>query len=225
MLVCGGFFVAGALMWWAGYQFLGHRIGMFVEADDFARIRKRFRRWIWTFRVHLFGHVTCAMGFAAIAVIVGDPENENARAAIAAGSFVAATGLIVSALAAAYYYHFGAWGAVEMEGKPVAEVDDYVRSLRPGTEYITCLVRFGRVFFGLGQTVLGAGLLFTAGPPAWFAIPWIVLGVAAMALTMAFPDNLDLGIPLFHANALWMLATGVLLLIPEERGPIFYPFI
>jgi hypothetical protein len=34
-------------------------------------------------------------------------------------------------------------------------------------------------------------------------------GVAAMALTMAFPDNLSWYRPVFHVLALWLLATGV----------------
>lgn len=36
-------------------------------------------------------------------------------------------------------------------------------------------------------------------------------GLRAMALTMALPDHLRLYMPIFHANVLWLLATGIVL--------------
>ncbi|MGH8769759.1 MAG: hypothetical protein ACREV2_01060 [Burkholderiales bacterium] len=38
------------------------------------------------------------------------------------------------------------------------------------------------------------------------------LGVAAMAVTMVFPDNLEYYMPLFHLNALWLFALGLAVL-------------
>jgi hypothetical protein len=72
---------------------------------------------------------------------------------------VGSAGLIVSALAAAFYCHFGVWGSIEMHGKSADAVLSFVNSLQIITEYVTGLVRFGRVFTGLGLLVLALGLL------------------------------------------------------------------
>ena len=60
------------------------------------------------------------------------------------------TGLMLAAVAAAFYYHFGAWGSVDMDGQSAEAVERFITSLRATTEYVTCLVRFSRVFIGVG---------------------------------------------------------------------------
>ena len=62
---------------------------------------------------------------------------------------IAVAGLLVSALGGAFYYHHGAWGSIELAGKPPEAAQAFVDALRVDTEYVTCLVRFGRVFGGL----------------------------------------------------------------------------
>lgn len=86
------------------------------------------------------------------------------------------------------------------------------------TDYATCLVRFGRVFFGLGQVVLAAGLLAGALLPAWLGYTGALLGLAAMAVTMAVPDQLERYRPIFHLNAAWMLAVGITALTAGLRA-------
>jgi hypothetical protein len=93
-----------------------------------------------------------------------------------------------------------------------------VASLAVPTEYVTCLVRFGRVFSGLGLAVLGIALVqwpVLAGG-RWLGSAALGLGVAAMALTMALPDALDLYLPLFHLLCLWLAAVGAMAL---RRAP------
>src|SRR5947208_2636994 len=52
-----------------------------------------------------------------------------------------------------------------------------------------------------------------------WVLPWWVgggaagLGVAAMALTMLWPDNWALYTPVFHLQSLWLAATGAYLLL------------
>ena len=82
-------------------------------------------------------------------------------------------------------------------------------SLRVDTEYVTCLVRFGRVFTGLGVLVLSFGLLRWNILSAWLAWGGIVIGLAAMGVTMLLPDHMSLYMPIFHVQALWMGAVGV----------------
>ncbi len=73
-------------------------------------------------------------------------------------------------------------------------------------------MRFARVFFGLGLVVLAAGLLRWGILPTVIAGTAALLGVAGMALTMAFPDEMTWYVPLFHMNCLWLLTTGLTVL-------------
>ncbi len=150
------------------------------------------------------------MAFVALATLAsGTPSRILVWPAVA----VLGTGLMMGAVAAAFYYHFGAWGSVDMDGKPAEAIRAFIDSLRVSTEYVTCLVRFSRVFVGVGQVVLAIGLL-QAGPwPAWLVGWGGVLGVAGMALTMGLPDNLSLYRPVFHLNALWLATFGVVTLL------------
>jgi hypothetical protein len=120
--------------------------------------------------------------------------------------------MIVSALAAAFYYHHGAWGAIELDGKGTDEIEQFVANLKVDTEYVTCLVRFGRVFSGLGLVVLGIGLAKWRILPIWIGGAAVALGVAAMAITMGLPDRLALYQPVFHLKAIWLVATGIVII-------------
>jgi hypothetical protein len=74
-------------------------------------------------------------------------------------------------------------------------------------------VRFSRVFIGVGQVVLVIGLLRQGATwPLWLISFGGLLGIAGMALTMGLPDNLKLYRPVFHLNAMWLAAFGVVLL-------------
>jgi hypothetical protein len=111
------------------------------------------------------------MAFVALATAVGP----DAQVIVWPGTVVLAAGAVVASLAAAFYYHFGAWGAVGFGDAAGDAIDAHIAALRTPTEYVTCLVRFGRVFFGLGQLVLALGLTQAALLP-----PWLVAGAALL---------------------------------------------
>ncbi len=203
--VTGWLLIAAAAMLWVGWTFLPVRIGTFFRGDDFPRVRRRLHLWIWLFRVHLFGHVMAVMGLVALVILFAESPM---RILLWPGVAVSVGGLFVAVLAQAFYYHFGAWGALDMDGKTEDERKEFVAKLWVTTEYVTCLVRFGRVFFGLGQVVLAVGLLYGGLLPSWLGITAAILGVAAMALTMGLPDSLDLYRSIFHLNAAWLAAVG-----------------
>lgn len=208
--VTGWFFLAGALMLWAGRVLLPCRVGMFFRSDDFHAIGTRLQLWLWLYRIHLFGVVVSALALVALAAVLANQP--AVRILVWPGVAVAVAGLIVGGVGSAFYYHFGVWGALETKKAPDA-AKDLVESLCLPTHYITCLVRFGRVFCGLGLTVLAAGLLRGEVLPWWVGGGAAGLGVAAMALTMAWPDNWTLYTPVFHLQALWLAATGAYLLL------------
>ena len=193
-------FAAAAVFLWTGKVLLPAPIGTFFVVEDFARVFKRLHLWIWLYRIHLFGFLIAVMALVALATLF--PES-SMNVVLWPGVVVCAGGLFVGSLAQAFYYHFGAWGAIDMHGKSDADTKAFVQSLQVPTEYVTCLTRFGRVFFGLGQVVLGAGFYAGGLFPVHVSVGAIVLGVAAMAVTMLLGDRLNLYEPIFHLNVLW----------------------
>jgi hypothetical protein len=204
--ITASLFVAAALMFWLGWMLLPFKPGPFFRPKDFAAISDRFHSWIWLYRVHLFGHIAMLMAFVALGALYS-----KTAPPVLVWPAVAVLGVaaVVAALAQAFYYHFGAWGALHPRSD--AESEAHVRSLALFTEYMTCLTRFGRVFLGLGQVVLAIAL--STAFPIWLALATAILGIAAMAVTMAFPDNLEYYEPLFHLNALWLAVVGIVLFL------------
>lgn len=208
--VTGWLFLSGALMLWGGWVLLPRRVGMFFDSDDFSAIGTRLQLWLWLYRVHLFGVVVSALALVALATLLANQP--AVRILVWPGAAVAVAGLIVGAVGSAFYYHFGVWGALETRKAPDA-ASQLVESLHLPTHYVTCLVRFGRVFCGLGLTVLAMGLFRDDVLPWWIGGGAVGLGVAAMALTMLLPDNWALYTPVFHLQSLWLAATGSYLLL------------
>ena len=209
LTITGWLFISGAFMMWAGLLLLPHHLRTFFEPGDFSAIKAHLHLWLWLYRVHLFGLITTVMALVALATTV---ESRDARVLVWPGSLVVAAGLIVGALAAAFYYHHGVWGATELSANAGAAVEDFIQALRVDTEYVTCLVRFSRVFAGLGLVVLAVGLAKAQALPRWLLGAAALIGIGAMGLTMGAPDRLSWFQPLFHAEALWFAATGFLLL-------------
>jgi hypothetical protein len=207
--VTGCLFLAAALMLWVGWLLSPHHIGMLFGPGDFAAIGAHLHLWLWLFRVHIFGMVTAVLALIALAALLAESP---ARVLVWPGAAVASAGWIVGAVGAAFYYHFGVYGAIQMTGKSPAEVQAFVDSLLVSTEYVTCLVRFGRVFSGLGLLVLAVGLMKWQVVPVWLGASAAVIGTAAMAITMILPDNWPVYTPVFHLQALWLAAAGMIVL-------------
>jgi len=205
----GGAFIASALMLWLGWMLLPVRTGMFFQPEVFGRIHEQFHFWIWMYRIHLFGVV---MAMVALAALASHLTQSPVRVLIWPGVMMAAAGLLVSALGSAFYYHHGAWGSIELAGKPALAAATFAEALRVDTEYVTCLVRFGRVFGGLGMALLGWGVVRGNVLPSWVGGVAGLIGLAAMALTMLLPDDLWLFVPVFHVFSLWLVGTGLVIL-------------
>ena len=197
-------------MLWGGWVLLPRRVGMFFCGDDFSAIGARLQLWLWLYRIHLFGVVVSALALVALAALLANQP--AVRILVWPGAAVAVAGLIVGAIGSAFYYHFGVWGALETRKAPQA-AEDLVQSLHLPTHYVTCLVRFGRVFCGLGLAVLAVGLFRGEVLPWWVGGGAAALGVVAMALTMTLPDNWALYRPVFHLQAVWLASTGTYLLL------------
>ncbi len=209
----GWSFILAGLLLGGGWMLLPRQLGTYFVPEDFSLVHDQFLLWIWIYRVHIFGMVISAIALFAVATSLAE---NPCRILVWPGVGVAAAGTFVSALGAAFYYHHGAWGALELEGKSAEEIQAFVDNLRVDTEYVTCLIRFGRVFTGLGLVLLGLGFVRWKVLPAWVGGGAVLLGLAAMALTMGLPDRLSLFEPVFYLQVLWMVATGVAVL----RAPL-----
>lgn len=207
--VTGWLFIFGSLMLWFGWMMMPVHIGTFFETGNFSAVNEHLQFWIWMYRIHIFGFIVCVMALVALGSLLTETK---VRVVAWPGIAVATVGLVVSTLAAAFYYHHGAWGAVQTEGQSVETIRSFVESLRRDTEYVTCLVRFGRVFFGLGLFVFALGLLKWRVFPLLIGVSAALLGLAGIAITMAYPDNLEFYVPVFHLNSVWFLAVGIVAL-------------
>jgi hypothetical protein len=204
----GGALVAAGLMLSLGWLLLPVPIGTYFESGVFGQVHEHFHFWIWMYRLYLFGMITTVIALFAVAALVA---NSPSRVLVWPGVAVASAGMVVGALAAAFYYHHGAWGALKLAGASPQATQAFVDDLRVDTEYVTCLVRFGRVFGGLGLVVFAWGVWRYGILPRWSGAFAGLIGLAAMALTMALPDHLSYYQPVFYALVLWMLATGATL--------------
>ena len=192
-----------------GWVLSSHHIGEYIMASDFEAVNKDFWYWIWMFRIHIFGWVIMALAILSFASLLNEKPYS---VLIIPGAGVLVVGTFTLALAFAFYYSYGAWGIGQTEGKSPEEVDEFMKGVTVVNHYMTCLIRFGRVFSGVGFAVLGIALFKWRIMDRWVAIFTVVMGVAAMAVVMLIPDNFEIYKPLFHVKVIWMALMGVLIL-------------
>lgn len=214
----GWSFIAAALMLWVGHIISPHNVGEYLVASDFTSIGEHMWTWIWIFRVHIFGWVAMIVATIALASMLGKSPY---RILINPGAGMVVVGTFTLALAAAFYYNYGAWGVGMTEGKSPEEIQQFMDNILFTNQYVTCFVRFGRIFSGVGLVLLGAGLVKWNLLPKWLSWYTILLGLVAMGIILFIPDYYDHFKPMFHIKALWLLAMGVVILrnglkIPQE---------
>ncbi|RED48481.1 hypothetical protein [Seonamhaeicola aphaedonensis] len=202
-------FIAAALMLWGGWVLSSHHVGEYFVAEDFTAIGENVWYWIWMYRIHIFGWVTMAIAmFAIVAVISKKPF----RVLVLPGAGMVVVGTFTLAIANAYYYNYGAWGVGQTAGKSVAEIKEFMNSILYTNQYVTCFIRFGRIFSGVGLVLLGAGLVKWKIVSAWLGWFTILFGLLAMGIILLIPDNFEVYKPMFHVKVIWLAVMGVFLL-------------
>ena len=208
--VTGWFFIAAALLLWVGWALSPHHIQEYIKSEDFTAIGENVWYWIWMYRIHIFGWVALAISlFALISVASKKPFG----VLILPGAGMVVAGSLILAIASAFYYNFGAWGVGKTMGKSPEEIQLFMDSILYTNQYVTCFVRFGRVFSGVGLVVLGAGLVKWKIVKTWLGWFTVLLGLAAMGIVMLIPLHWEIYKPVFHAKVIWALAMGVTLLM------------
>lgn len=212
----GWTFIFAAILLWGGWALSPHHIGEYIVATDFTAIGEDLWYWIWMFRFHIFGWVTMAIAMFALASITA---KKPYRVLLVPGAGMVVIGTMTLAIASAFYYNFGAWGVGQTMGKSAAEIQQFMDNILSTNQYVTCFVRFGRIFSGVGLVLLGLGFVkWKIVNPfvGWFTA---LLGLAAMGIIMGIPDNFEIYKPLFHVKAIWLLAMGVTILIKGVNLP------
>ena len=205
----GYFFIAAAIMLWVGWALSPHHIGEYIQPSDFEPIGERIWFWIWMFRVHIFGWVTMAIAIFAFVTITARKPN---RVVMVPGAGMIIIGTFAIAIAMAFYYNFGAWGVGKTAGKSTLEISQFMDSILYTNQYVTCFVRFGRIFSGVGLVLLGYGLLrwkIMHASIAWFTI---IFGLAIMSIILFIPEYFEYYKPMFHVKVVWLVVMGVVLL-------------
>lgn len=203
--ITGWFFIASALLLLVGWVLLPHKLGEYIIASDFAKVGEQVWFWIWMFRIYIFGWV--ALIIAAFAFITIS-SRKPFRILLFPGAGMLIIGTFTLAIAAAFYYNYGAWGVGQTIGKSAEEIQVFMNDILYTNQYVTCFVRFGRIFSGVGLVLVGVGLIkwkLINIPTAWFTL---ILGLLAMCLILFIPDYYEYYKPVFYAKVLWIFAMG-----------------
>jgi len=205
----GWTFIIAAILLWFGYVLSPHHVGEYIVFEDFEKIGQNVWYWIWMYRIHIFGWV--GMGVAMFA-LVSISARKPYRVLILPGAGMVIIGSFTLAIAAAYFYNHGAWGVGQTAGKSPEEIDAFMENLLFTNQYVTCFIRFGRIFSGVGLMFLGAGFIMWNMLAKWIGWFTVVLGLVAMSVILFIPDNFELYKPLFHVKVIWLLTIGFTLL-------------
>lgn len=216
----GWAFLLAAVLLWGGWALSPHHIGEYIVVSDFEKVGEDVWFWIWMYRFHIFGWVTMAIAVFSLLSFTGKSPY---RVVMVPGAGMTIVGTFTLAIAAAFYYNFGAWGVGETMGKSSEEVATFMNGVLFTNQYVTCFVRFGRIFSGVGLVLLGATFFKWNMFPKWLAGFTALLGLAAMGIILAIPDNFEIYKPLFHVKVIWLVAMGAVLLkngisLPSEQS-------
>jgi len=205
----GWAFIFAAVLLWGGWVLSPHHIGEYIVASDFKAVSEDLWYWIWMYRFHIFGWVTMAISIFALASITA---KKPYRVVLVPGAGMVVIGTMTLAIASAFYYNFGAWGVGKTMGLSAAEIEEFMNNVLFTNQYVTCFVRFGRVFSGVGLVLLGFGFIkwkIVHQLMGWFTL---LLGFAAMGIIMGIPDNYEIYKPVFHIKVIWLAMMGALIL-------------
>jgi len=214
----GWAFVLAAILLWFGWVLSPHHIGEYIVASDFTKIGESVWFWIWMYRFHIFGWVTMGISmFALLSIITNRPY----RTVVLPGIGMIIVGTFTLAIANAFYYNFGAWGVGKTAGLSATEIQEFINDILFTNQYVTCFIRFGRIFSGVGFVLLGAAFLKWNLVSKWLGWFTVLFGLAAMGIILGIPDNFEIYKPLFHVKVLWLLVMGIRLLtkginLPKE---------
>ena len=216
----GWAFILAAVLLWFGWALSSHHIGEYIVASDFPKIGENVWYWIWMYRIHIFGWVTMGVSmFALLSITMG----KSYSVVILPGIGMLIVGTFTLAIANAYFYNFGAWGVGQTAGMSAVEIAEFMDSILFTNQYVTCFIRFGRIFSGVGFVLLGYTFVKWKIVSTWLGWFTGLLGLVAMGIILSIPDNYEIYKPVFHLKVIWLLMMGFMLLkqgiyLPESKS-------
>lgn len=212
----GWAFILAAILLWSGWVLSSHHIGEYIVASDFPKIKENVWYWIWMYRIHIFGWVTMGISmFSLLSIISKKPY----RVVVFPGIGMVIVGTFTLAIANAFFYNFGAWGVGKTAQMSPTEITEFIDSILFTNQYVTCFLRFGRIFSGVGLVLLGYAFIKWKIVNLWIGWYTLLLGIVAMGIILAIPDNYETYKPIFHVKALWLLTMGFTLLVKGVHLP------
>jgi len=189
-------------------------IESYFVPQDFIAIKSVFYAWMWLFRFLLCGWMIAAVALFSMHHLSTDT---GSKTLLQSGAAVCLIGITSISLGQAFYYHFGILGAHEYVSQGTQALEALIANLQLDTEFVTCFVRFGRAFYGLGLVFFSWGLLKSKLVSSTISRLGILIGISSMALTMLFPDQMNWWVPIFYANGIWLASIGVSLLFHKKE--------
>jgi len=171
----GWAFIVGAILLWFGWVLSPHHLGEYIVESDFAIIGEDVWFWIWMYRIHIFGWV--AMGIALFSLI-SMTSRRPYRVVMLPGAGLAIIGTFTLAIAAAYFYNYGAWGVGKTADLSAVEKAKFMEQMLFTNQYVTCFIRFGRIFSGVGFVLLGFSFLKWNMVSSWLGWFTSILGLS-----------------------------------------------
>lgn len=205
----GWAFVLAAILLWFGWALSPHHIGEYILASDFEAVGKSVWFWIWMYRIHIFGWVTMGISMFSLITLT---SYKPYRVVILPGIGMVIVGTFTLAIANAYFYNFGAWGVGKTSGMSVSEIANFMDNILFTNQYVTCFIRFGRIFSGVGLVLIGFAFVKWKLVSTWLGWFTVLLGLLAMGIILAIPDNFEVYKPIFHIKVLWLVFMGATLL-------------
>lgn len=201
--------ILGAIMVNLGFLFRPVQLQDSFDLASFLRAHENQGIWIWSFRILVFGLFLQIMGLAALKSLF---RQSAADTVLSPGILVCTLALLVAAVAEGYYMHMGAWAGWKVSTLEPAIQNQFLQTLEATREWVVCLTRMGYMFFCLGLTVAGWGLIQGAFFPKWLGIYALTLGLGGMALMLIFDDRNDFYAPLRWGFSIFFFLSGFLLL-------------
>ncbi len=207
-------FLLGAIMVTTGEWIRPVPLEHSFEISKFLEINNIMTVWIRSFQALIFGLFILIIGLVALGTLFQD---SLAKILINPGIVVCVLALFLSAISQGYYMHIGAWGGWHMSEINISDRETFFRTLITSHEWVICLARMGKMFFCLGFTVLGVGLVkgnFLDKLPGATAT---LIGLGGMAILMVYPDSTLVYKPIDVAIVVWIIVTGVFMLIRSYK--------
>lgn len=206
--------MAGAAMANLGFLLRPLQLQDSFDLSSFLHAHENQSIWIWSFRILVFGLFMEIMGLVALSGLF---RQSDTITVLNPGIVVSCLALLVAAIAEGYYMHMGAWAGWKVSTLESALQNPFLQTLEPTHEWVVCLTRMGYMFFCLGLTTIGLGLLRSSFFPKWLGSFALALGAIGITVMLVYDSRTDIYVPIRWGISCFLFVAGILLLKTKQR--------